>query len=91
MAAATTAYCPPERQALAFWEAQRSRKPAKQRVPEGFPDKLDSPLAWTRSEILEKLPSLLVNLDEQDVEAIEAALAKFEGDRIFSCKQKTIL
>ena len=79
---ATLTYHPTEEHASHFWETQHRRERKEKsapRVPDGFPEQLQSSLAWTRAEIEGQRSNWTVELDEVDIEAIETALALFEG------------
>jgi hypothetical protein len=51
------------------------------RVPDGFPEHLSSPLAWTRAEVENKRSNWIVELGKDDIDALEAALTSFEGKK----------
>ena len=76
---ATAAYFPSAQQASYFWETHSNKANSAPQVPDGFPEQLHSPLAWTRAEIESQRSKWTVELDEDDIEAVEAALASFEG------------
>ena len=81
---ATLTYYPTEEHASRFWKTQQGieseHKPTSC-VPDGFPKQLRSSLAWTRAEIEGQRSKWIVELDKVDIEAIEAALASFEGSQ----------
>jgi len=77
--ATTASYHPSEQLASKFWETQFSKNTLETQVPEGFPEKLNSPLVWTREEIEKKRLEWILKLEHHDVKALEAALAAFEG------------
>ena len=77
--AATLSYYPSKQSASRFWDAQHNKEQVATRVPNGFPEKLHSPLAWTRAQIIEQRSEWVVELGQDDIEAIEAALTSFEG------------
>lgn len=64
---------------LAVPEHQTSRTLAEfARLPAGFPQIIDSPLAWTGSQFTEESEYIL-ELTEEDVAEAEGALKSFEG------------
>ena len=75
-------YYPSHQHAAQFWETQRGREEAEDTepcVPEGFPKQLHSSLAWTRAEIEGQCSKWTVELNNDDIRAIETALSSFEG------------
>ena len=77
--APSVVYTPSEEHAAQFWEKYSSTPVSQPRVPAGFPSQLNSPLAWTRSDIQAQGPELVTQLSKGDVSAIERAIASFEG------------
>lgn len=77
---AAVSYAPSEQHASLFWEKHHSQKRyEKPEVPDGFPEKLVSPLVWTRADIEAKRSEWVLKLDKDDVQKLEAALASFEA------------
>lgn len=79
MAATKVSYYPLDQQTADFWKSQQVIKQSTPQVPDGFPEQLLSSLAWSLSDIETRIHDLIVNLEWQDIEAIEAALFGFEG------------
>ncbi len=84
--ATTASYVPSEQHASHFWATHHSlasQEPfTESKVPDGFPEKLNSPLAWTRAEIERKRSEWVVQLSKEEIEAIEAAIASFEAQSL---------
>lgn len=78
---ASLEYHPSVHHASQFWEEHSRKESSAPQVPDGFPEQLTSSLAWTRAEIESQRSKWIVNLDEDDVKAIEVALAAFEGEK----------
>jgi hypothetical protein len=76
---ATVAYYPSQQHASLFRDTQQSTTQLEAGVPAGFPEKLRSPLAWTRDGIEKKRNEWMVELGNDDIKAVEQALAGFEG------------
>ncbi|MAD83007.1 MAG: hypothetical protein CL912_08585 [Deltaproteobacteria bacterium] len=78
---AAIAYYPSQQHASVFNDKQHSTEKLEHeaKVPDGFPGKLQSPLAWTRDEIENKRNAWIVELGVKDIEALEQALSGFEG------------
>ena len=81
MAATSLSYYPSEHLASQFWraQAQPDHREATPQVPEGFPAQLNSPLAWTRSEIERRRSEWFIELGANDVDSLTNALKQFEG------------
>jgi len=76
---ATSFYYPSELDTQRFWDRELTRNKANLDVPHGFPKELNSPLAWTGAEIETKESQWKLDLTEEEIVAVEAALAAFEG------------
>ena len=77
---AAVSYAPSEQHASIFWEKHHSHAHYEApKVPDGFPEKLVSSLVWTRADIESKRSDWVVELDKDDIEKLEAALASFEA------------
>ena len=78
---ATVEYYPAQQHCSLFRDKQSSTKKLEYeaKVPDGFPGKLQSPLAWTRDEIENKRNAWIVELGVEDIEALDKALDGFEG------------
>lgn len=85
--ATTATYHPSAESASQFWEAQRSKVSITLKVPDGFPVKLESPLAWTASEINSKQSEWVLQFETHEVDAIDSALTLFEKGK-FAKKDK---
>jgi hypothetical protein len=48
-------------------------------LPHGFPKILDSPLAWTKSQIQAQEKDWILYLEPEEVESIEVTLRVFQG------------
>lgn len=70
---------PSEVETQRFWGKQSTIKSATVALPTGFPAKISSTLAWTKEDIEAKRNEWQVNLTGDDIVAIDAALADFEG------------
>ena len=79
MASAPIPYYPSDENRSSFWSAQDKAEAGRPRVPDGFPEQLVSPLAWTRESVEKREGDWIFSLTKDDVEAIESALAHFEG------------
>ena len=76
---AALSYHPSESHALHFWEKEKGNEAIDVGVPDGFPEHLDSPLAWTKGEVEAKRSDWVLELEPDDVKTLEAALASFES------------
>lgn len=79
---AAISYVPSDQHAFLFWEKHHNQEYAESKVPEGFPEKLVSPLAWTRADIEKKQSEWILKLGKDDIEKIDAALASFEAQSL---------
>jgi hypothetical protein len=79
MAASTLSYLPTEADAASFWNEARNNTRPEAEVPEGFPKALTSPLAWKPVDVEKRKSEWYLNLQQEDIEAIEGALKNFEG------------
>lgn len=79
MAATCVSYYPSEAETQRFWNGELTRQNAIIEVPSGFPNKLESPLAWTRAEAESKQSEWKLDLTSGEIVAIDAALVAFEG------------
>jgi hypothetical protein len=79
MTATCLSYYPSELETQQFWDRELNRDKAGVDIPYGFPKKLDSPLAWTGAEIENKQSQWKLDLTDEEIVAIDAALAGFEG------------
>jgi hypothetical protein len=79
MAASTLSYLPTEADAASFWNEARNNTRPEAEVPEGFPKALTSPLAWKPVDVEKRKSEWYLNLQQEDIEAIEGALKNFEA------------
>ena len=79
MATAPIPYYPSDEDASSFWSTQDKAEAGRPQVPDGFPEQLVSPLAWTRESAEKQQADWILNLKKDDIQAIESALAHFEG------------
>jgi hypothetical protein len=80
---AAVSYVPSDQHASLFWEKHHKQGAyIESKVPDGFPEKLVSPLAWTRADIEKKQSDCVLELGKDDIEQIEAALASFEAQSL---------
>jgi len=49
-------------------------------LPHGFPKKLDSPLAWTKSQMQAQEKDWILHLEPEEVKSIEVTLRAFQGN-----------
>ncbi|RYP57029.1 hypothetical protein DL769_009745 [Monosporascus sp. CRB-8-3] len=80
MAATTASYVPSDIDTKRFWEKEAIREKPNLDVPDGFPNHIDSPLAWTGAEVETKESEWKLDLRVEEIAAIDAALAKFEAN-----------
>jgi hypothetical protein len=73
-------YYPSQWETDRFWSAEQSRAKSIVDVPAGFPKQIESTLAWTPEDIATKQAQWKLDLSENDIAAIDAALARFEGE-----------
>ncbi|KAF5723289.1 Clavaminate synthase [Fusarium mundagurra] len=73
-------YYPSEIDTQRFWVERDSRAQETIGVPEGFPHKLDSTLAWTRDDIHSRGREWRTELSVEDVAVIEAAANAFQDE-----------
>jgi hypothetical protein len=79
MATATFPYIPTQQTTDAFWAQQtRLQEMSSPRVPLGFPERLQSPLAWTAKQAEERRAEWVLNLTADDIKSVEAASGEFE-------------
>ena len=83
MAAVCLAYNPSVLDSQRYWNWQSTKQRTGLGVPNGFPDGLYSPLAWTGEEILTKESECMFDLSEEDVAAIDNAVRAFDGKTFF--------
>lgn len=79
MATTCVSYFPNDIETKRFWDLEQARAKSRVEVPAGFPNRLDSSLAWSGNEIEGKDQEWTIELTAEDVKLIEAALAEFEG------------
>lgn len=79
MAATVASYVPSDAYVERFWQKEATRPRTSLPVPDGFPRYLDSPLAWTGAEVEAKEAEWRLDLTSEEIDSIDAALAKFEG------------
>jgi hypothetical protein len=80
MATPAIPYIPSEADTARFWHEEYNKgRPRNVDVPEGYPEKLISPLAWKAQDIERNTPEWYLNLSDEDLTAIDSALARFEG------------
>lgn len=79
MAATCTAYTPSDLDTQRFWDRELSRQNPSLDLPYGFPKELKSSLAWKGVDIEQKQLEWKLDLTDEEIAAIEAALAAFEG------------
>lgn len=48
-------------------------------LPDGFPNSLDSPLAWTKSQMQAQEKDWLIHLSFEELKSIDDALREFQG------------
>lgn len=80
MAATCVTYTPSEADTRTFWDRELTREKVCLDIPHGFPKKLDSPLAWIGADIESKQSEWKLDLTDEDIGAIDAALRSFEGN-----------
>lgn len=84
MATICESYNPSEADTRRFWDQEGKRDKVELEVPPGFPQRLDSPLAWRGLDIKLKCYQWKLDLVEEEIHAIDSALAIFEGTYSFS-------
>lgn len=72
----TATYYPSQEDALKF-ELRGIETPINEDLPEGYPAELVSPLSWTAAEMEQKKDEWIVQLSDQDLEALAIALRHF--------------
>lgn len=81
MATQILSYLPTEKDAARFWDnAGNVDELCQEGLIQGYPRELQSPLAWTAEEAEKKSSQWFLELKEEDVKAIDSALAGFEGE-----------
>ena len=76
-------YHPSEQYLYQSLHSRTRHEPQTQpKVPEGFPQHLDSPLAWTRAEVESKRSEWMLELGQEEIAAIDRALVVFEGKHL---------
>ncbi|RYO97404.1 hypothetical protein DL765_011248 [Monosporascus sp. GIB2] len=80
MEVTTASYLPSDIDTKRFWEKEAIREKPNLDVPDGFPNYIDSPLAWTGAEVETKESEWKLDLTVEDIAAIDAALEKFEAN-----------
>ncbi|KAJ8130640.1 hypothetical protein O1611_g2987 [Lasiodiplodia mahajangana] len=78
MTSSVATYVPSDSYSTLFWEKEALRGRIELDVPDTFPKHIDSPLAWTGSEIETKESEWKLDLTAEEVAIIDDALAKFE-------------
>ncbi|KAK7414946.1 hypothetical protein QQX98_006271 [Neonectria punicea] len=73
-------YVPSDIYTKHFWEKEAIREKVDLKVPDGFPSVIDSELAWTGTEVEAKESTWRLDLNDEEIAAIDAALAKFEAN-----------
>ena len=79
MADLVASYIPSDVYVKRFWEKEAVREKTSLDVPDGFPRHIDSPLVWTAKEVEAKESQWTLDLTVEEIAAIDAALATFEG------------
>ncbi|KAH8655775.1 hypothetical protein BX600DRAFT_552954 [Xylariales sp. PMI_506] len=79
MADTIASYIPSDLDAKRFWEKEVTRETISVPVPDGFPEYIDSKLAWTGTQVESKESQWLLVLTAEEIAAIDAAVAKFEA------------
>lgn len=79
MATTCIAYTPSDLDTQRFWDQELSRQKASLDLPSGFPKELKSPLAWKGVDIEQKQLEWKLDLTDEEIAAIDAALAAFQG------------
>lgn len=79
MAVVCETYTPSDLDTQRFWDVENARKKESLDVPAGLPKKLNSPLAWIGADIESKQSEWKLDLTDDEIAAIDAALAGFEG------------
>lgn len=72
-------YYPSEKDGLQFRSLGALETPNQGSLPSGFPVKLNSSLAWTRSEIAAEEDRWAIVLSSEEILAVEKALHHFKG------------
>lgn len=73
-------YYPSDTATQRFWDGQVKKSQATIGVPEGFPQKLQSRLAWTGDEIHNRELEWRMELSVEDIAATEAAANAFDDE-----------
>lgn len=79
MAVVCETYTPSDLDTQRFWDVENARKKESLDVPAGLPKKLNSPLAWIGADIESKQSEWKLDLTDDEIAAIDAALAGFEA------------
>lgn len=79
MATHCTTYIPSELDTQRFWDRELTRQKASLDVPHGFPKEIKSSLAWKGVDIEKKRSEWKLDLTDEEIAAIDAALAAFEA------------
>lgn len=72
-------YNPSDIDTQRFWDWQSTREKPSLDVPNGFPRRLDSSLAWIGENILDKESEWKIDLSAEDIAAVDAAVTAFDG------------
>lgn len=72
-------YLPTEAEAQSFLQSQQDKTSTNASLPAGYPDKIDSSLAWSATEIAAKSDEQVFVLSTEDLKAVDIALEKFKG------------
>jgi len=78
MATTCATYTPSDIDTQNFWARELTRQKASLDIPYGFPKELKSPLAWTGTDIKTKESEWKLDLADEEIAAIDAALEAFE-------------
>jgi hypothetical protein len=83
-------YNPSDEDAKRYWDAEASRVTPDVDIPEGFPKRLESTLAWRGEEIADDQSSWKLELTKDEIAEIDAALSSFEGEFALNRKESTL-
>lgn len=65
-----------------YWDILRGQTPPGAAIPNGFPERITSSLAWNRQEMELKPSEWIVELSTDEVESLNEALRGLEGANI---------
>lgn len=72
-------YYPSNTAAQRFWDEHVKKAKAGLGVPDGFPTRLESTLAWTSDDIRNRELEWRMKLSAEDIAAIDAATRAFDS------------